>query len=535
MANANLAGANLTNAFLSSATLTDANLMGAILTSANLYFSTLTHANLTGANLTNANLEHATLTNANLTGADLTNVSLHSSTLTNVDFTRVLVTGADFSFTTSRGFTPEQLYTTRSYPERNLRGINLGGNDLTGWNFACQDLAGATLGENLTNANLTGANLSDASLGPLLANANLAGANLTRARLSYATLTDANLTGANLTGASLHSSTLTNANFTGAVVTGTSFGNTTSRGLTQAQLVSTASYQANDLQGIELVENDLTDWDFSGQNLSSAYLGGSTLTNANLTGANLSSAFLGDAAGFLTAVVTSTTIYNQWTAFPDGFDPVAAGLTLVITPAGDIDASEILDAEDIDMLVTKIRGVSFQMNWLRDAAFDFNEDTVVDQTDHRIWVKDLKHTWFGDANLDGEFNSSDMVQVFVAGKYETGSRLGRLVRRRLERRRHLRQQRHGHSVRRRRVREGTADGCGGGAGAGWVDGYGSRCAAPDVSPAPCAVTNHPISFSHVSIGRISPCPLFRASRQGPQDSFLASRTSVHFRQHQISR
>ena len=36
------------------------------------------------------------------------------------------------------------------------------------------------------------------------------------------------------------------------------------------------------------------------------------------------------------------------------------------------------------------------------------------------WTSQLKNTWIGDANLDLEFNSSDMVQVFVAGKYETG-------------------------------------------------------------------------------------------------------------------
>ena len=35
-----------------------------------------------------------------------------------------------------------------------------------------------------------------------------------------------------------------------------------------------------------------------------------------------------------------------------------------------------------------------------------------------MWVNDLKNTWIGDANLDLEFNSSDMVQVFAKGKYE---------------------------------------------------------------------------------------------------------------------
>ena len=44
--------------------------------------------------------------------------------------------------------------------------------------------------------------------------------------------------------------------------------------------------------------------------------------------------------------------------------------------------------------------------------------------DHRVWVKDLKRTWFGDADLDGEFNSNDFVQVFKAGTYETDSEAG---------------------------------------------------------------------------------------------------------------
>ena len=34
------------------------------------------------------------------------------------------------------------------------------------------------------------------------------------------------------------------------------------------------------------------------------------------------------------------------------------------------------------------------------------------------------HTYVGDSNLDGEFNSSDFVTVFSAGKYETGAAAG---------------------------------------------------------------------------------------------------------------
>ena len=77
--------------------------------------------------------------------------------------------------------------------------------------------------------------------------------------------------GQNLTNADLCSSTLTNADLSGATVTGADFGDTTSRGFTKEQLYSTASYQAKNLQGIGLGDNDLSGWDFSGQNLSNAF------------------------------------------------------------------------------------------------------------------------------------------------------------------------------------------------------------------------------------------------------------------------
>ena len=53
--------------------------------------------------------------------------------------------------------------------------------------------------------------------------------------------------------------------------------------------------------------------------------------------------------------------------------------------------------------------------------FDLTDDQLVNRDDLVVWVRDLKSTYFGDANLDGEFNSGDMVVVFTAGKYETGS------------------------------------------------------------------------------------------------------------------
>ena len=54
------------------------------------------------------------------------------------------------------------------------------------------------------------------------------------------------------------------------VIRSASFASTTDSGFTKEQLYSTASYQSGDLTGIDLSDNDLTDWDFSGMAIRSA-------------------------------------------------------------------------------------------------------------------------------------------------------------------------------------------------------------------------------------------------------------------------
>ena len=62
---------------------------------------------------------------------------------------------------------------------------------------------------------------------------------------------------------------------------------------------------------------------------------------------------MGDAI-LQSAIFDSATVYNQWTVFPEDFDPVASGLTLVMSPTGDLDADDAFDADDVDMLASKI-------------------------------------------------------------------------------------------------------------------------------------------------------------------------------------
>ena len=84
--------------------------------------------------------------------------------------------------------------------------------------------------------------------------------------------------------------------------------------------------------------------------------------------------------------------------------------------SGDYNGNGELDAEDIDILSAAVQGQS------TDSEYDLNGDGSVSDADRGTWVSstDFKHTWFGDADLDGEFNSTDFVTVFTAGQYEDG-------------------------------------------------------------------------------------------------------------------
>jgi uncharacterized protein YjbI with pentapeptide repeats len=230
--------------------------------------------NFTGQNLTNANLNSVVLSGANLSQANLTNVSLRAATLSGADFTNATVTDADFASTTSIGFTAAQLYSTASYQTHDLTNVIFSYDDISGWNLAGQNLAGA--------------NFSDASA--IATNYNLA--NLRFAHFVGAKLNNANLREANLTSAWLQSAILTGADFTGAQVQKANLREVTATGFTAAQFYSTATYQSQDLAGIQLIHNSMAGWNFFAQNLTGADLDSSGLSNANFNSSNLTSANL---------------------------------------------------------------------------------------------------------------------------------------------------------------------------------------------------------------------------------------------------
>ncbi|MCA9217845.1 MAG: PEP-CTERM sorting domain-containing protein [Planctomycetales bacterium] len=135
--------------------------------------------------------------------------------------------------------------------------------------------------------------------------------------------------------------------------------------------------------------------------------------------------------------------YNVDTSFyaPDDLGEVEEGLELnglqthtsgangrqyqfnFITDAGggepcDLNNDGVCDAADIDALSALVNANQ------NDAAFDLDNDGQLTQADRDVWVRDLMNTYFGDSNLDGEFNSTDFVAVFSVGKYESGQPAG---------------------------------------------------------------------------------------------------------------
>ena len=181
----------------------------------------------------------------------------------------------------------------------------------------------------------------------LMPGANLVEANLANADLTDATLSSANLRNAYLTNANLRNAYLANANLAGADLTDATLVGVQSGGITGIPLaLPTAGPYGNaqwqlidgyligpvaDLTGAILTDSNLSNTDLVGANLTNALLNGVHLANADLYNANLSGADLTDANllnADLTGVIGSAK-YNSATILPAGFDPVAAGWTLV--------------------------------------------------------------------------------------------------------------------------------------------------------------------------------------------------------------
>jgi hypothetical protein len=78
---------------------------------------------------------------------------------------------------------------------------------------------------------------------------------------------------------------------------------------------------------------------------------------------------------------------------------------------GNLNGDEVVDVRDLDFLAERMRDRA------PDPRFDLNRSGHVSSNDYRYWVNKLAGTYIGDANLDGEFNSADLVQVLASDEY----------------------------------------------------------------------------------------------------------------------
>lgn len=279
--------------------------------------SWLEHATFADANLTWAHFRETHISDAILSRTNLTSADLDGDILTNSDFSDAIVRRAAFG---NSNLTAQQLYSTASYEEKDLTGIDFFGHDLSGWDFHGQNLTGASLIDFPRISDLTQADLSEA--------------NLTAAYIAFVPLT--------------------NADFSRAIVKQTNFSsfpqNNGVAGLTKAQLYATASYETRDPLGIGLSGNDLTGWNLNRQNLAYANFYQANLSEVSFTGDDLRNANLQESVNIEMAIFDAGTVYNQWTAFPVSFDPIEAGLSLRATLDGDFDNDGLLALSDVDLL-----------------------------------------------------------------------------------------------------------------------------------------------------------------------------------------
>ena len=322
----NLTSASFYNDILTDADFTDATITGASFgsttsigfTKEQLY-STASYKN---KDLSGVSLSSNTLTGWDFSGQNLTSANFGSSTLTNTDFTDATITGANFK--SAIGFTNEQLYSTASYKNKDLSGVRLGSNNLTGCDFS---------GFNLTNAVLPG-------------------------NLSEVTFNSADLTG---------------VDFTDKELFYTDFSNT--KGFTKEKLYSTASYKNKDLSGIGLGGLNINAWSFVGHDLNNSDFSGATITDVSFVTADLENALFDGAIltnvtfrGAKNFVVPeNATMINV--TLPNG-TVVTTAVQITSAPPASLEVSENAKY-DLKVSATERSGKALSFSWFVDKGKGF--------------------------------------------------------------------------------------------------------------------------------------------------------------------
>ncbi len=120
---------------------------------------------------------------------------------------------------------------------------------------------------------------------------------------------------------------------------------------------------------------------------------------------------------FRTGIDGNVVIFEDLTApqleiKTDGFGAMNA-ISLMYCRSGDFNGDGQVDVSDLDELSEALKQTP------PDIKFDVNLDLQVTFADVLAWIKWSKGTCIGDVNLDGVFDSTDLIQLFQQGIYES--------------------------------------------------------------------------------------------------------------------
>ncbi len=93
-------------------------------------------------------------------------------------------------------------------------------------------------------------------------------------------------------------------------------------------------------------------------------------------------------------------------------EPTRSRSWAVVAATGDLNDDGTMDAMDVNTLCRAV------VQHDSSPALDLNRDGDITREDVRQLVEDIFATSFGDTNLDGQFDSSDLVLVLQRGEFE---------------------------------------------------------------------------------------------------------------------
>ncbi len=123
---------------------------------------------------------------------------------------------------------------------------------------------------------------------------------------------------------------------------------------------------------------------------------------------------LGEDGSFVYTHDGSENLSDQFTYRTDdgrgGTDDVT--VAIAIEKRGDFNGDGWVGSDDISLMCAALDAPDSSKQ------FDLTSDNLVDQRDFEFMIEEILQTSVGDANLDGVFDSADLVLIFQAGEYE---------------------------------------------------------------------------------------------------------------------